>query len=89
MSKKTEFKKMLKNIDNIYVYVGKNPIEIDRNNKQHRLLLTSKKYSKKWIEIIENNNLTISLPWADENNLYIGSSKEPFIKSKSDESYKK
>ena len=79
MSKKTEFKKMLKNIDNIYVYVGKNPIKIDRNNKQHRLLLTSKKYSKKWIEIIENYNWATSLPWCDDNNLYIGSPKKPFI----------
>ena len=47
MNKKTYFKKMLKDINNIYVYIGKNPIKIDRNNKEHRLLLTSKKYRKR------------------------------------------
>ena len=86
MNKKTYFKKMLKNIDNIYIYVGKNPIKIDRNNKQHRLLLTSKKYRKRMNEIIENNNWsTTFLGWSlieefdEKNDLYIGSIKEPFI----------
>ena len=52
MSKKTKFKQMLKNIDNIYIYVGFHEktykVKIDRNHKEHRLLLTSKKYSKRW-----------------------------------------
>ena len=39
-------------------------------------------------EIIEKNNWSTT-PFGDYNDLYIGSSKEPFIKSKSDESYKK
>jgi hypothetical protein len=92
MSKKTKFKQMLKNIDNIYIYVGFHEktykVKIDRNHKEHRLLLTSKKYSKRWDEIIEKNNWSTT-PFGDYNDLYIGSSKEPFIKSKSDESYKK
>ena len=78
MSKKTYFKKMLKNIDNIYIYVGKNPIKIDRNNKQHRLLLTSKKYRKRIDEIIETYNWSTT-PFGDYNNLYFGSEKDPFI----------
>ena len=86
MNKKTYFKKMLKNINNIYIYIGKNPIKIDRNNKQHRLLLTSKKYRKRIDEIIENNNWSTSfLGWSlsenftEKNDLYIGSINEPFI----------
>ena len=92
MNKKIEFKKMLKNIDNIYIYVGKNPIKIDRNNKQHRLLLTSKKYRKRIDEIIENNNWsTTFLGWSlsenftEKSDLFIGSINEPFISSKSEE----
>lgn len=84
MSKKTKFQKMLNNIDNIYIYVGKNPIKIDRNNKDHRLLLTGKKYRKRIDQIIETYNWSTT-PFGDYNNLYIGSDKDPFIKSKSEE----
>ena len=78
MNKKTKFKKMLNNIDNIYIYVGKNPIKIDRNNKKHRFLLTNKKYRKRIDDIIENYNWSTTL-FSDCNNLYIGSYKKPFI----------
>lgn len=87
MNKKTYFKKMLKNINNIYVYIGKNPIKIDRKNKKHRLLLTSNR--KRMDEIIEKNNWsTTFLGWSlsenftEKNDLYIGSINEPFIPSK-------
>ena len=93
MNKKTYFKKMLKNINNIYVYIGKNPIKIDRNNKKHRSLLTGKKYRKRIDEIIENNNWSTTYfdvieGFDEKNDLFIGCSTDPFINcsgSKSEE----